>query len=267
MMNIRSYPRICLLMGLMAAFLSVSAAENGPEAERQPGTTETGTGKAASQEKPVAQEDPARPVYVPPRRGDPLIRVGGSTRGGYGTTPVVMVITPEQTGITGSQQPRLYWYLSKATRTRFRVVLVNDLQIEPIMEVASDVEQPAGFNHIDLAEHGITLEPGVVYQWSVALVQNPVKRAADIVSTGQIEYVEMPPSLKATLDKATPQEAVHVLARSGYWYDTFARLSGMIAADPGDPVLREERAALLEQVGLADLTGTLSTESGSEAAQ
>jgi hypothetical protein len=263
MLNTQPYTRICLLIGLMVAVLPVSAAENGPATEKQYTTTATDVEKAASREKPAAKEDLTRPVYVPPRRGDPLIRVGGSARGSDDSTPVVIVITPEQTGITGTRQPELYWYLSKPTRTRFRFVLVNDLEIEPIMEITSDGEQPAGFNHIDLAAHGITLEPGVVYQWSVALVQNPVKRSADIVSTGQIEYIEMPPALRAKLDKATRQEAVHILARAGYWYDTFARLSRMIAANPKDPVLREERAGLLEQVGLARLTSPHSAESGS----
>jgi len=262
MMNTHLYTRICLLTGLMVAVLSISAAENEPATEKQHTTTTTDVKEAASREKPAAREDLTRPVYVPPRRGDPLIRVGGSARGSGGPVPFVIVITPEQTGITGTRQPELYWYLSKATRTRFRFVLVNDLEIEPIMEITSDGEQPAGFNHIDLAAHGITLVPGVVYQWSVALVQNPVKRSADIISTGQIEYVEMPPALQAKLDKATRQEAVHILARAGYWYDTFARLSRMIAANPRDRILREERAALLEQVGIAELTSPDSAESG-----
>jgi hypothetical protein len=263
MMNTQSFTRFCLLIGLMTAVLPVSAAENDPADEGQQPTAATDVGKTADREKPAAKEDPARPVYVPPRRGDPLIRVGGSTRGSDGSTPFVIVVTPEQTGITGSRQPELYWFLSKATRTRFRFVLVSDLEIEPIMEITSDGEQPAGFNHIDLATHGITLEPGVVYQWSVALVQNPVKRSANDVSTGQIEYIEMPPALKAKLAKASRQEAVHILARAGYWYDTFARLSRMIAANPGDPILHNERAALLEQVGLAGLTSSHPGEPGS----
>jgi hypothetical protein len=264
MMNTQSTMRICILIGLMTAALSVSAEENAQATEGQTATTATDTGKDASREKPASDEDLTRPVYIPPRRGDPMIRVGGSTRGSDGSTPVVIVITPEQTGIAGTRQPELYWYLSKATRTHFRFVLVNDLEIEPILEITSDGEQPAGFNHIDLAAHGITLEPGVVYQWSVALVENPLKRSANDVSTGQIEYVEMPHALKAKLDKAGRQEAVHILARAGYWYDTFARLSRMLDANPGDPTLRKERAALLDQVGLANLASSPSggTDSG-----
>jgi hypothetical protein len=264
MMNTHSFTtRFCLLIVLMTVVLPVSAAENDPADKGQHEKAVTDVDKAADRGKPEAKEDLTRPVYVPPRRGDPLIRVGGSTRGSDGSTPFVIVVTPEQTGITGSRQPELYWYLSKATRTRFRFVLVDDLEIEPIMEITSDSEQPAGFNHIDLAEHGITLEPGVVYQWSVALVQNPAKRSSDMVSTGQIEFIEMPTALQAKLAKATRQEAVHILARAGYWYDTFTRLSRMIAANPGDPILRNERAALLEQVGLAGLTSNHPGEPGS----
>jgi ABC-type branched-subunit amino acid transport system ATPase component len=60
--------------------------------------------------------------------------------------------------------------------------------------------------------------------------------------------------MQAELENATPVEAVRILAGAGYWYDTFAQLSEMIAAEPGNSTLLEERAALLEQVGLADLT-------------
>ena len=113
---------------------------------------------------------------------------------------------------------------------------------------------PAGFNHIDLAERGITLEPGVEYKWSVVLVQDPGQRSVDIVSSGHIEYVKPPAALQAQLENATSVEAVRILAGAGYWYDTFAQLSARIAAEPGNSTLLEERAALLEQVGLADLT-------------
>ena len=41
-----------------------------------------------------------------------------------------------------------------------------------------------------------------------------------------------------------------ILAREGYWYDTFAGLSELIAAYPDNNELRTQRATLLEQIGL-----------------
>jgi hypothetical protein len=253
-MNMHSAMPFCLLTCLLVPVPLVLAAEIHTAEEKQ-NTKTTPAVEATSQEKQRTRGNPILPVYAPPRRGIPLTRVGASARGRHDSMPVVVVITPEHTGLTGTPQPDLYWYLSKATRTRFQFAIVNEVQVEPIMDISSNGDLPAGFNHIDLRAHDITLEPGIVYQWSVALVQDPVKRADDIISSGQIEYAEIPAALHAQLENATPDEAVRALAEAGYWYDTFARLSQMITAEPGNTTLQEERAALLEQVGLAGLTG------------
>lgn len=261
-MNIHSAARICLLVSLLVPVLHVLAVERDTAAGKQ-ATPTTSAVESTTRETLPAQGNQTRPVYVPPRRGAPLTRVGGGTRGSDDPLPVVAVITPAHTGLAANPQPALYWYLSKATRTRFEFALVNDFEIEPIMEITSDGDMPAGFNRIDLAVHGVTLEPGIAYQWSVALVQDPVQRSADIVSSGRIEYVTPPAVLQARLENATPVEAVHILAGAGYWYDTFAGLSIRIAAEPGNTILLEARADLLEQVGLADLTGRGVAGSGS----
>jgi hypothetical protein len=44
-----------------------------------------------------------------------------------------------------------------------------------------------------------------------------------------------------------------VYAQHGVWYDAIAALSSQIDATPEDPTLREQRAALLDQVGLSEV--------------
>ena len=43
------------------------------------------------------------------------------------------------------------------------------------------------------------------------------------------------------------------MAEAGFWYDTIAELSALIAAAPRDMTLRQQRAALLEQQGLPEV--------------
>jgi hypothetical protein len=43
-----------------------------------------------------------------------------------------------------------------------------------------------------------------------------------------------------------------VYAEAGLWYDAIDQLSKQIGADRGNRALREQRAALLDQVGLRD---------------
>jgi hypothetical protein len=153
-------------------------------------------------------------------------------------------------GFTSLSQPVLYWYISDDMNTRFEFALINDDDIDPIVEVTSEQKMKAGLNSMNLADHGVALEPGVAYQWSVALVSDVDKRSSDIVSSGQIELLELTDAQKAELETASAEEQVMILAREGYWYDTFAGLSELIAADPGNSELRAQRAALLAQIGL-----------------
>jgi hypothetical protein len=213
-------------------------------AQKKPDPDSKGAGKT----QPVTM-----PVYVPPMRGAPVARVGGGTRGVGDDLPYVSVVTPEHTGYTSSAQPVLYWYLSEPVDTRFEFALINDNEIEPIMEIATERQMQEGLNYLDLAEHGVSLKPGIIYQWSVALVVQPEKRSSDIVSSGTIELVELNETQGAALAGADGLDTVIIHAREGYWYDAFTGLSRLIDASPDNVELIETRNALLRQVGLDEV--------------
>jgi len=50
-----------------------------------------------------------------------------------------------------------------------------------VFELASDRAMQKGLNCPDLADRCVSLQPGIVCQWSVALVSQPVQRTRDIV--------------------------------------------------------------------------------------
>ncbi len=186
------------------------------------------------------------PTYVPPLRGAPSRRVGGSTRSVGQAMPAISVIAPDHTGLTMSPQPVLYWYISKPTRVRLEITLIDESGVKPMLELPVDrVEGPA-IHALDLSKHGIRLQPGVEYQWTVALVPDAAERSGDVVSGGVIKLVEPPPVLGKTAGAPTPA----ALANAGLWYDAIHALSSQIAAQPGNAELRAQRAALAEQAGL-----------------
>ena len=247
-MNKQTY--ICGIF-LALVLVSVSAVSQTTNAV----ATDTVKVKASDQKLPQAgaginKKARAVPVYVPPKRGAPLARVGGGSRGVDDGLPYISVITPDHVGYTSLTQPVLYWYISEDMKTRFEFALINDDDIEPIVEVTSEQQMTAGLNSMNLADHGVSLQPGVAYQWSVALVSDANKRSSDVVSSGQIQLLEMTSEQKAQLENAGGEERVMILAREGYWYDTFDGLSGLIAANPDNNDLRTQRATLLEQIGL-----------------
>jgi hypothetical protein len=87
----------------------------------------------------------------------------------------------------------------------------------------------------------------------VAVVADPAQRSRDVVAGGAVQRIEPPAALAQRLAGAGDDARAAVLAAEGIWYDALAALSEPLAARPGDAALRERRAAVLEQVGLAEV--------------
>ena len=194
------------------------------------------------------------PTYVPPQRGAPQRRVGGSSRGAADALPTVMLLAPEHVGHTVSGQPVLYWFVSKPTSVRVEVTLVDDKGEKPLIEQAlTNVNGPA-VHRVDLAAHKVKLQPGIEYQWSISVVPDPKERSNDVMAGGSLRLVEVPAAVAARSAQITDKaELARLYAAEGIWYDAIALYSEAIEQRPGDRSLREARAALLEQVGLKEV--------------
>lgn len=232
--------RIVLVLGLVASGLWFAAGA--AEMEKQQRTILAASGDRAD----------AGVAYKPPVRGAPARRVGGSSRGTEQALPSLGLLAPDHVGYTVSAQPVLYWYLSKSTSVRIELTVIDDKGINPLVErTVSDV-QP-GIQRLNLADLSVTLKPGEEYQWSVSLVPDPRERSNDVIAAAAVKRVDIPPSLAPQLASASREELPGLYAGEGIWYDAIAVLSELIQARPGDRKLREQRAALLDQAGLAEV--------------
>jgi hypothetical protein len=191
------------------------------------------------------------PFYRPPRRGAPQARVGGGTRGIDREITDIFALAPDHVGLTNSEQPSLSWFMSKPTKMRFDFLLIDEEGIDPILELTLDASKlKSGIQSLNLADHGVKLEPGVQYQWSVVLVPDVKHRSSDIVSSGMIERKSLESAVISKLSSATSNEDAFIYASEGYWYDAVAVLSGLIEKDPANETLKRQRASLLQQAGL-----------------
>jgi len=100
---------------------------------------------------------------------------------------------------------------------------------------------------------GVSLKPGVEYQWFVAAVRDPQQRSKDVLAGGTIKRVAESGALQSELKQAGRAKWPAVYAEAGIWYDAIDQLSKQIDANRSNRKLREERAGLLEQVGLRDV--------------
>jgi len=192
-------------------------------------------------------------VYKPPEVGAPGGRVGGGTRGPGGDLPVLSVLAPDHTGLTAQDQPSLFWYVSNQTAHPVELTIIDDQTVQPLLALRIDVPVQPGVRHVRLSEHDIHFMLGKQYKWFVALVVDPDRRSKDVVAGGAIERVELPQALREKLAQAEKAEVPYLYAEAGFWYDALAAISDLIDAAPDDPVLRKQRASLLEQVDLPEI--------------
>ena len=192
------------------------------------------------------------PVYRPPLRGAPGGRLGGGTRG-RDQTFVLSVLAPNHTGLTVQEQPVLYWYLSKPITSSMEFTLIGD-GIKPIVETTLKPPFEAGVQRLRLADFGVHLNPGKQYRWFVALVVDPQRRSKDILAGGTIERSEFSEGMAAKLSRADKEKTARIYAEEGFWYDAVASITELIEKAPKDISLREQRASLLQQVGLAEVS-------------
>lgn len=205
-------------------------------------------------ERPATQASPAptAPLYVPPSRPARRTRVGGGTRG-EGGAPSHFVLAPDHTALTTRAQPTLYWFAERAPGARVEFTLVDERFTEPKLEIALEGPIAAGLHAVALADHAVTLEPGVPYRWFIALVPDPRERASDILSGGVIERREPGAELTHDLEATGAAQEWAVYARHGIWHDALDSLARRLRADPADAQLLDARARLLAEVGLPPL--------------
>lgn len=212
-----------------------------------------------SQEKPPApppnqqtQDASKAPVYKPPLRGAPRGRIGGGTRGTGADSLALSVLAPDHSGLTTHEQPSLYWVISNSTVLAVEVTLMDPRVAEPLLETRIPGPIQAGLHRVRLDDYGVKLEPGVSYRWYVAVIPDAGRRSKDILAGGMIERVEPAAELRERLARAQPEELASIYAEAGFWYDALAASSEAIEHSPEKEGLRQQRAALLSQVGLPD---------------
>ena len=184
-------------------------------------------------------------AYQPPMRGSASSgRIGGGTRGtADGPSVTLEVLAPDHAGLTVSAQPTLYWFVSQRIETDAELTIVDDTSIDPLLELKLTPPIEPGIHALSLEEHGVQLEPKVPYQWFVAVVVDPSQRSYDVIAGGEIERV-------AQTSELASQQTPQAYAEAGIWYDALDGLSTQIGNSPNDAGLRQQRAALLDQVGL-----------------
>jgi hypothetical protein len=185
---------------------------------------------------------PGLPVYKPPSGKSPRARIGGTTRGSLGQGPTVVALVPDHVAWTSHAQPTLYWYISQTISLPVIFTLREDQAVRPVLETPLTAPKQPGIQVIRLKDFGVNLKEKTVYRWFVSIQQDPDSPSQDIVAGGMIEMVDLVEILTLELS-----------AEKGLWYDAMMILCEKIERSPEDKFLRQQRACLLDQAGLAEI--------------
>jgi hypothetical protein len=249
-----------IVSGMLAVALIV-ATNRGNAADETPPVKATTPVAPADTPAPAAvtpapsrRPTPKALTYIMPKGavGGVTERQSGGTRGGGTGLPSLVVLAPDHLALTTQAQPALFWFQSQPAKAAFQLTLTEPKKPKPLLSVNMDKAETAGIRAISLAKHGVTLEPGVEYQWHIALIPDATSRAKDLLAGSVIKRVAAPAGLEAKLDNATLAERAALYAEAGFWYDALQAISSAIAADPGNRALHDLRASLLRQAGLTE---------------
>lgn len=204
---------------------------------------------------PAAPPAPAKKLgslkYTPPKTGGGSRMDGdGGSRGGGEKMPSIYVLAPEHLALTTQAQPSLFWFQTLPAKAEFELTLTEPKKSKPLLNVGGGAADKAGIRSLSLARHGVTLAPGVAYNWSVAIIADPKNRSKDVIASGMIKRVEEPADLAKSVAAAAPEERAVLYAQSGFWYDALQSISTAIAANPKNANLHQLRASLLDQAKL-----------------
>jgi hypothetical protein len=152
----------------------------------------------------------------------PRGRIGATTRSGSSDHEVLaleLVAPLRDVGLTWTDQPSLYYFLSPRVTHPVRLAISTPGQSRPLAYFELPRARPAGLGIVRLRDHSVRLIPNLIHVWSVGLDLDPNNPSRDLVGSAPIKYVPADPTLKRAVREAPPERRHAVLAEHGYWYD------------------------------------------------
>lgn len=190
--------------------------------------------------------------FVPPSGAKAAQRVGGfASRCSDDPALYASVLAPAATvGVATSEQPTLYWYLSKATKDPVEIA-INDLndKANPVLELSLDGVAEAGLQKLDLAKHGARLAPGGEYELVIEVITSEDAGSRNATAVCRIAR---PPAGRAPAEAAPPAglskpDVAAFHAKRGAWFDYIAALLAAVNENPKDKSLLTRLGASLKR--------------------
>lgn len=194
--------------------------------------------------------------FKPPDVTAPDNRQGATHRGTtcQNDLSIVPLIPPSNSGLTVTDSPTFFAYVSQAATPVEFTLQIKDTQGTKIYQTAFTVDKPGvvGVKIPTDGDNKKSLEVGKEYQWSFAVICNPEQaklgdRSGDYFVEGYVQRIEPESTLKSELaNNPDPMARAIAYAKNEIWYDTVATLAQMRRKAPNDAKLTAEWRQLLQ---------------------
>lgn len=226
----------------------------------------------AQTQKPAPQKNTNRPKFIPPKLPPGAGTVSGR-RTGMGSRDNCPAVTTELTalvpsvkaptskeantsvseivgGLTTSSRPTFWFYMpytNNLSGANAQFSLQDSAGNEVYKNTIALPSQP-GVIDITLPSNVASLEIDKTYRWFLK-VRCTQQQAASvpIYVEGDIQRVNLTPTIAQQLETATPQQKVTIYATNGIWFDSINILAQLRSSNEADWQL------LLQSVGLGNI--------------
>ncbi len=201
---------------------------------------------------PTPAPAPGAVQFTPPKtKAIGLKRqVNAGSRSGGRASAVPVALVPDGLGLSASEQPVLWWFLSQPTTAKVEFTLNH--RFETLIKFDLPDVTTAGLHRVDLAsltkQRPVKLTPGTPYEWTVRVKQGD-DPATDPVTVGWVEFRPVETDLQTKLGTVSQLQRPALYATEGYWYDAVNLLAS--------PKPHPDLPPLLRQVGLLDVVVTV----------
>jgi Domain of Unknown Function (DUF928) len=131
-------------------------------------------------------------------------------------------------------------------------VLLNEKN-KPVYSTAIALPEKAGIIGVTLPGSVPSLEVGKRYRWFFNVDCSKGGQSPPIYVQGEIQRVNLSPTVAQQLERAQPRQRVAIYAQNGYWYETATTLAQLVLQNPQDSSLQKEWRDLLGSINLGDV--------------
>lgn len=192
-------------------------------------------------------------TFKPPKRGNPPVSAGGSTRGSVcisGKKMITPLIPLNKLGLTVAERPKFFWYVPQTSVKTARFVLLSHPNQNMVYETTLTLPNKPGIVSHTLAASAPPLKIGQTYHWYLTLVCDAEDFSTNPRVEGWVERIQPESSLSEKLAKADARKLPYIYAEAGIWHEALTAIAQLRYTEPRNLRYLLNWRRLLTSVGI-----------------